>query len=119
MNYLLDQGYIFYWGTSEWSADQVTRAHEIAQRLNMVGPLMDQPLYNMFNRTRVEMEYRPLYDKYNYGLTVYSPLMEGILAGRYLDSSDETSRAKLTGYKRYLASAPENDIVYNIRKNTT
>eukprot|EP00398_MALV-I-01_sp_L67-1_P000695 gene695-660_t len=114
MNYILDQGYAFYWGTSEWSASDVSLAYEVAEKLNLVGPVFDQPLYNIFNRTRVEVEYQPLYDKYNYGLTVYSPLMEGILAGRYLDDDEQefnSSRAALTPYKRQLSTAPENEKV--------
>ena len=55
MNYVLDHGYAFYWGTSEWSAQQITEAWEVATRLDMVGPAMEQPEYNMFNRTKVSL----------------------------------------------------------------
>ena len=85
-NDLITQGKIFYWGTSEWSAEELTRAKAIADRLGLIPPLAEQPLYNMMFRERVEQEYKLLYSPLNLGLgvTAYSPLGEGILAGRYV-----------------------------------
>eukprot|EP00042_Codosiga_hollandica_P033989 m.234443 g.234443 ORF g.234443 m.234443 type:complete len:369 (+) comp54305_c0_seq3:25-1131(+) len=83
MNYLIDQGKIFYWGTSEWTAQEITRAHEIADRLGLVGPLMEQPQYNMLHRKRFEVEYQPLYAAYGLGTTIWSPLAMGFLTGKY------------------------------------
>eukprot|EP00930_Biecheleria_cincta_P082517 TRINITY_DN72237_c0_g1_i1.p1 TRINITY_DN72237_c0_g1~~TRINITY_DN72237_c0_g1_i1.p1 ORF type:complete len:428 (-),score=42.17 TRINITY_DN72237_c0_g1_i1:164-1420(-) len=103
MNHVLDRGWAFYWGTSEWSFEQITRAHAVADRLGMQGPLMEQPLYNLFNRDRVEREYQPLYPAHGLGLTVYSPLAEGILAGRYNKGVPEDSRAAKVGRKASLA----------------
>ena len=96
-------GWAFYWGTSEWSAEQIARAHVIAARLGVQGPLMEQPLYNLFNRDRVEREYAALYTEFGLGLTVYSPLAEGILAGRYSQGVPADSRAALVGRKVGLA----------------
>jgi len=83
MNFLIDQGKAFYWGTSEWSADQLMQADAIAKRLGMVGPLMEQPQYNMLHRTRVEKEYARLYKEIGLGTTIWSPLASGLLSGKY------------------------------------
>lgn len=83
MNYLLDQGYMFYWGTSEWSADQILEACQIAKRLHLVPPIVEQPEYHMFERKRVEVEYSPIYDTSGIGLTTWSPLASGVLTGKY------------------------------------
>lgn len=99
----LDSGWAFYWGTSEWSAEQITRAHHIATHLGLQGPLMEQPLYNLFNRDRVEREYEALVKQLGLGLTVYSPLAEGILAGRYSNGVPADSRAALVSRKTALA----------------
>ena len=85
MNYVLNQGMAFYWGTSEWSAEQIRQAHEIAKREHLIGPAMEQPQYNMLHRQRVETEYRPLYRDFKLGLTTWSPLASGILTGKYND----------------------------------
>ena len=83
MNALLQQGKIFYWGTSEWSAEDILKAHIFAEAHNLIGPSMEQPQYNMFHRQRVEQEYKPLYEKYGMGTTIWSPLYSGILTGKY------------------------------------
>ncbi|CAK9057832.1 Probable voltage-gated potassium channel subunit beta (K(+) channel subunit beta) [Durusdinium trenchii] len=103
MNHIVDRGWAFYWGTSEWSAEQITHAHGVAMRLGLQGPLMEQPLYNLFHRDRVEREYASLYRTHGLGLTVYSPLAEGILAGRYSNGVPADSRAALVGRKESLA----------------
>ncbi len=99
MNFLLDQGLAFYWGTSEWSAEQIRQAYEIAQREHLVPPLMEQPQYNMFVRERVETEYRPLYRDFKLGLTTWSPLSSGLLSGKYNDGIPEGSRITTPGYE--------------------
>lgn len=100
MNWVIDHGYAFYWGTSEWSAQQITEAWEVANRLDMVGPSMEQPEYNMFSRSRVEVEYAPLYQKYGLGLTTWSPLASGVLTGKYSKGNiPEGSRMALASYK--------------------
>jgi voltage-dependent potassium channel beta subunit len=85
MNVLIQQGKIFYWGTSEWSADRIVEAHTYAQKNNLVGPTMEQPQYNLFHRERFEKEYAPLYSKYGMGTTIWSPLASGMLTGKYND----------------------------------
>jgi aryl-alcohol dehydrogenase-like predicted oxidoreductase len=83
MNYLIDQGKVFYWGTSEWSAAEITQAHAAAGRLGLIGPLMEQPQYNLLHRTRFEVEYQSVYATYGMGTTIWSPLAGGFLTGKY------------------------------------
>lgn len=82
-NYLINTGKAFYWGTSEWSASEISDAWRIADRLSLVGPVVEQPQYNLLVRERVEKEYRWLYDAHGLGLTVFSPLKGGVLTGKY------------------------------------
>jgi aryl-alcohol dehydrogenase-like predicted oxidoreductase len=62
-----DLNLAYYWGTSEWTAVQITQATEIAERYNLIAPIAEQPQYNVFHRERVEVEYKPLFDIYKYG----------------------------------------------------
>jgi len=95
METLIQQGRILYWGTSEWEPYQITEAIGIARDLRMNPPSMEQPQYNMFQRTRVELSLAPLYREFGLGLTTWSPLYFGILSGKYNDSIPEGSRASL------------------------
>ncbi|KAH9681122.1 hypothetical protein WN943_029459 [Citrus x changshan-huyou] len=100
MNYVIDKGWAFYWGTSEWSAQQITEAWGIAERLDLVGPIVEQPEYNMLSRHKVEAEYLPLYSNYGIGLTTWSPLASGVLTGKYNKGSiPPDSRFALENYK--------------------
>jgi voltage-dependent potassium channel beta subunit len=99
MNHLIDQGLAFYWGTSEWSAEQIRHAYEVARRENLVPPTMEQPQYNMFHRERVETEYAPLYDDVGLGTTIWSPLASGLLTGKYNDGIPEDSRLATENYE--------------------
>jgi aryl-alcohol dehydrogenase-like predicted oxidoreductase len=98
MNYLIDQGKVFYWGTSEWSADKIMEAWAVARRENLIPPLMEQPEYNMFDRKRVEREYAHLYDEIGLGTTIWSPLDSGILTGKYNQGIPKDSRLDLEGF---------------------
>lgn len=82
-NHLIDTGKAMYWGTSEWGADEVAQAWRYADKLGLVGPLMEQPAYNMLQRDKVEAEFHHLYRETGLGLTVFSPLRQGILSGKY------------------------------------
>lgn len=99
MSYLIDSGYAFYWGTSEWSAQEIRHAYEVARRENLVPPTMEQPQYNMFHRDRVEREYSFLYDDMGLGTTIWSPLASGLLTGKYNDGIPEDSRLGTEGYE--------------------
>jgi voltage-dependent potassium channel beta subunit len=92
MDYLVRNGYAFYWGTSEWSADQIEMAFNLAKELNCIPPTMEQPEYNMLHRHRVEQEYAPLYKKYGLGTTIWSPLAFGLLTGKYNEGIPKNSR---------------------------
>jgi voltage-dependent potassium channel beta subunit len=98
MSEIVAAGKALYWGTSEWSADDIRAAWEIAERHHLHKPVMEQPQYNMFERRRVEREYARLYDDIGLGLTTWSPLASGLLSGKYLDGVPEGSRATLPGY---------------------
>ena len=94
-SWVIDQGLAFYWGTSEWDVDTIAEALQICQRLGLHPPVAEQCQYNMLERTRMEKEYRSLFEKYRYGTTVWSPLAQGFLSGRYNDGNiPEDSRAK-------------------------
>ncbi len=98
MSDIIESGKALYWGTSEWSADEIRAAWEIADRRNLRKPVMEQPQYNLLNRTRVEDEYKRLYEDIGLGLTTWSPLAGGILTGKYADGVPEGSRATLRGH---------------------
>ncbi|KAF2673971.1 Aldo/keto reductase [Microthyrium microscopicum] len=82
----------YYWGTSEWSASQITEATLIAEKYNLIAPVAEQPQYNAFHRERFEVEYAPLYEQFQYGTTIWSPLASGILTGKYNDGIPDDSR---------------------------
>ncbi|GAP83040.2 putative potassium channel beta subunit protein [Rosellinia necatrix] len=91
-NHLINTGKALYWGTSMWDADEIAQAWRHADRLGLVGPLAEQPEYNMLCRERVELQYAHLYREVGTGLTVFSPLRQGVLSGKYRDGVPEGSR---------------------------
>jgi voltage-dependent potassium channel beta subunit len=99
MNLIIQQGKAFYWGTSEWSAQEITEAYGIARREHLIPPLMEQPEYNMFQRERVEKEYARLYREFGLGTTIWSPLASGLLTGKYNQGIPEGTRVTLKGYE--------------------
>ena len=115
MNDLLYQGKIMYWGTSEWSADEINEAFLCSEKYNLRGPTMEQPQYNVLHRERFENEYKDIFDKYKIGSTIWSPLASGILTGKYNVSIPENSRFKVKGYE-WLADSIENIDFDKIKK---
>lgn len=116
MNYIINHGKAFYWGTSEWSAQQIMEAYAIARREHLIPPQMEQPEYNMFNRERVEKEYARLYTEIGLGTTIFSPLSSGLLTGKYNKGIPEGTRATLKGYE-WLRKDLESDTTrHNIEK---
>lgn len=95
MNTLLQQGKILYWGTSEWSGTEIMNAHRVADKYNLIGPTMEQPQYNLFEREKVEKEFISIYDTVGLGTTIWSPLASGILTGKYNEGIPENSRLAL------------------------
>ncbi|GAB4499374.1 MAG: aldo/keto reductase [Anaerolineales bacterium] len=98
MNFVINQGKAFYWGTSEWSAQQIMEAYAIARQEHLIPPLMEQPQYNMLHRERFEKEYSRLYTEIGLGTTIWSPLASGLLTGKYNNGIPEGSRLTLDGY---------------------
>ncbi|TMW58882.1 hypothetical protein Poli38472_007027 [Pythium oligandrum] len=92
MNFIIDQGWAFYWGTSEWLATEILEACEIADRLGLIRPICEQVQYNLLERSKVESDFLPLYKKYKMGLTTWSPLKYGLLTGKYANGIPEGSR---------------------------
>lgn len=92
MHQLIMQGKIFYWGTSEWSAQEIMEAHMFAKQNNLIGPVMEQPQYNMLTRRKVEVEYAQIYKTVGLGTTIWSPLASGYLTGKYLDQKPDATR---------------------------
>lgn len=97
MNHLIQQGKILYWGTSEWSAQEIMEAHMVARENRLIGPVMEQPEYNMFKRDRVEVEYNQLYLTVGLGTTIWSPLASGVLTPKYLETFPEGTRLGMQG----------------------
>ncbi|HZJ25933.1 MAG TPA: aldo/keto reductase [Acidimicrobiia bacterium] len=99
MSDIVASGRALYWGTSEWTADEIRSAWSIAERHHLHKPVMEQPQYNLLHRRRVEREYARLYEDVDLGLTTWSPLASGLLTGKYLDAMPEGSRATQPGYE--------------------
>ncbi len=98
MSDIVTSGKALYWGTSEWAADEIRGAIEIAERHHLHKPVTEQPQYNLLQRERVEEEYARLFDETGYGATIWSPLASGLLTGKYRDGIPEGSRGALAGY---------------------
>jgi voltage-dependent potassium channel beta subunit len=119
MTYLVNQGKAFYWGTSQWSAEQIMEAYAVARREDLIPPSMEQPKYNMFDRQRVEYELARLYSEIGLGTTIFSPLDSGMLTGKYLAGIPEGTRLDLEGYEwlqRELVSAEGQQKMEKIRQ---
>ena len=121
MNDLIYQGKILYWGTSEWSAKEIKKAHDEAKKNNLRGPLMEQPQYNILHRDRFEKEYKPLYKKYGLGSTIWSPLASGLLTGKYDKGIPKKSRFTVKGYEWLGESLNSVDLkkIRNVQKIAT
>jgi len=108
MSDIVSSGKALYWGTSEWTADEIRAAWHIADKHHLHKPVMEQPQYNLLARGRVEFEYARLYEDIGLGLTTYSPLASGVLTGKYLDGIPDDSRGALPGYE-WLQGAMNNE----------
>ncbi|MGY4827255.1 potassium channel beta subunit family protein [Sphaerotilaceae bacterium SBD11-9] len=97
MSDMVTRGKALYWGTSEWTAKQIRAAYDFAEREHLHRPLMEQPQYHLFNRSRVEKEYARLYERIGLGLTTWSPLASGLLTGKYRGGVPAGSRGALEG----------------------
>ncbi len=105
MNQVIRQGKAFYWGTSNWSAEQILKAYNFARQEHLIPPLMEQPQYNLFHRDKVENTLSPLRQKIGLGITTWSPLDNGLLSGKYNDGIPKDSRLalkELTWLRKHL-----------------
>ena len=114
MHDMVERGQALYWGTSEWTADEIRAAWDVADRRNLHKPVMEQPQYNLLHRKRVEQEYKRLYEDIGLGLTTWSPLASGLLSGKYRKGVPPGSRGALEGYaflREGLTDPAKNNIV--------
>ncbi len=98
MNHLIQQGKILYWGTSEWSGVEIMEAHRVAEHYRLIGPTMEQPQYNLFERDKLDKEYLDIFRTVGMGTTIWSPLASGLLSGKYNDGIPKGSRFALQGF---------------------
>ena len=99
MNHLIQQGKILCWGTSEWSGVEIMEAHRIAHQYKLIGPQVEQPQYNLFERNKVENEFLEIFKNVEMGTTIWSPLAAGLLSGKYNDGIPEGSRLGMEGFE--------------------
>jgi voltage-dependent potassium channel beta subunit len=114
MHDIIASGRALYWGTSEWSAEQIRAAWDIAERRNLHKPVVEQPQYNLFHRSKVEQEFKPLYADLGLGLTTWSPLASGLLTGKYRNGIPAGSRGTIESYaflREALTDKTKNEIV--------
>jgi voltage-dependent potassium channel beta subunit len=97
MHDLIQQGKVLYWGTSEWSAQEIMEAYSVARQYHLTPPTMEQPQYNLFHRERVEVEYNKLYKEIGLGTTIWSPLASGLLSGKYMNLTPGDTRIHRPG----------------------
>jgi voltage-dependent potassium channel beta subunit len=116
MNHLMQQGKILYWGTSEWSGVEIMEAHRIAEKFRLIGPTMEQPQYNLFERRKVEVEFAEIYKNVGMGTTIWSPLASGLLSGKYNDGIPKGSRLTLEGFDWLKEKVLLEDRVKKVKK---
>jgi voltage-dependent potassium channel beta subunit len=98
MHHLIQQGKILYWGTSMWSGAEIMEAHRVAHQNGLIGPVVEQTQYNMFERHKIELDYLPVYQNVGLGTTIWSPLAAGFLTGKYNNGIPEGSRLSIQGF---------------------
>ena len=116
MSDIVSSGQATYWGTSEWSADEIRGAIEIADRHHLHKPVTEQSQYNLLDRRKVDKEYRRLYDDYGYGNTIWSPLASGLLTGKYRDGIPDDSRAALDGYEWLAGRMTDAEVIARVER---
>lgn len=116
MNTLIQQGKILYWGTSEWSGVEIMEAHRVARDYRIIGPSMEQPQYNLFERNKVENEYLEVYKNVGLGTTIWSPLASGLLSGKYNDGIPEGSRFAIEGFDWLKDRWMAEDLLNRVKK---
>ncbi|MBS1919904.1 MAG: aldo/keto reductase [Bacteroidetes bacterium] len=116
MNTLIQQGKILYWGTSEWSGVEIMEAHRVAHQYNLIGPSMEQPQYNLFERNKLENEFLMIFRTVGMGTTIWSPLASGLLSGKYLQGIPDGSRFALAGFDWLKDQWLKNDFLDKVKR---
>jgi voltage-dependent potassium channel beta subunit len=116
MNTLIQQGKILYWGTSEWTGVEIMEAHRCAEKYNLIAPTMEQPQYNLFERTKVEADYAEIYKNVGLGTTIWSPLSMGLLTGKYNDGIPKNSRFALTDMAAIKETVIQEEKIKKVKK---
>lgn len=116
MHNLIQQGKILYWGTSEWSAQEIMEAHMVARQHHLIGPTMEQPQYNMFNRDKIEVEFKQIYETVGLGTTIWSPLASGVLSGKYNSGNPKKTRLNMEGLEWLRDRSLQKDYLKKIDK---
>ena len=116
MNHLLDRGKILYWGTSEWTGVEIMEAHRVALANRLAPPVVEQPQYNLFERTKVEADYSEIYKIVGLGTTIWSPLASGLLTGKYNEGIPKNSRFALEGFEWLRDKLIEADKIKKVKK---
>ncbi|MGI9192688.1 MAG: potassium channel beta subunit family protein [Chitinophagaceae bacterium] len=116
MNTLIQQGKILYWGTSEWSGVEIMEAHRVAAEYRLIGPTMEQPQYNMFEREKLENEYLSIFNGVGLGTTIWSPLASGLLSGKYNDGVPKGARLGMKGFEWLADRWLSNDKIAKVGK---
>ena len=116
MNILIQQGKILYWGTSEWSAQEIMEAHMIAEKNHLMGPVVEQPEYNLFHRQKMENDYLKIFRDIGLGTTIWSPLASGLLTGKYNEGVPEDSRIAIPGFEWLKERVLVNEKIEKVKK---
>jgi voltage-dependent potassium channel beta subunit len=116
MHNIIERGKALYWGTSEWEAAEIHHAIEIAERYNLHKPIVEQPVYNMFEQHRFSEDYRHIYEEHGYGSTIWSPLASGMLTGKYQEGIPKDSRGALEGLEFLKDGLTDADRIARVAK---
>jgi voltage-dependent potassium channel beta subunit len=116
MNHLIQQGKVLYWGTSQWSGAEIMEAHRVAQEYKLIGPAVEQPQYNMFERFKMEQDYLPVFKNTGMGTTIWSPLAAGFLTGKYNEGIPAGSRLSLEGFDWLKERWIQDDKIKKVKK---
>jgi voltage-dependent potassium channel beta subunit len=107
MHNVIEWGKAMYWGTSMWSVAEIVEAITVAEKHHLHKPVVEQPVYNLFERERFAGEYARFYQEYGYGATTFSPLASGLLSGKYNTGIPKDSRAGSTNMSWLVESVTD------------
>lgn len=100
MDDLVHQGKILYWGTSQWSAEQLHEIHQLCGQRNLYRPQVEQPQYSLLARSIIDGGVRHATRENGMGMVVWSPLAGGVLTGKYDDGIPNDARLANVNFLR-------------------